>query len=215
MKDTFGSIFSNLDLIHSVLRNNTSVFDVSNYKLEEINFLKFIEGYVKDIKSASKANVEINLDIHPDLVSEFGDSNQIQLISNEELLKVALNTIVENAYMHAFVDNTKKYKLEIRLGIYFPLKEYSSTFRHSTSLDTFIKIEVANDGKPFPENYTLEKFVRRNSFAGETGNTGQGGFDLNEIIKYHNKGASTLRLIFDDFEKGFTTTYSFLIPINR
>jgi type I restriction enzyme M protein len=215
MKDTFTSILSNLDLIHSVLRNNTSVFDVSNYRLEEINFLKFIEDYVKDIKSAGKVNLEITSDIHPDLISEFSDSNQIQLISNEELLKVALNTIVENAYMHAFVDKTQKYKLEIRVGIFFPLKENSLIFGHTSSFEAFVKIEVANDGKPFPENYSLEKFVRRNSFAGETGNTGQGGFDLNEIIKYHNKGTSTLRLIFDDSEKGFTTTYSFLIPINR
>jgi type I restriction enzyme M protein len=85
----------------------------------------------------------------------------------------------------------------------------------ASRFDTFIKVEVANNGKPFPANYSIEKFTRKNSFAGETGNTGQGGFDLNEIIKYHNEGKSTLELIIDDFNTEFTTTYSFLIPLTR
>lgn len=215
LKESFISVFNNLDLIHSVLKNNETVFDVSNYQLSELDFEKFIEIYVRDIKAASKPNVDIELDIHPDITNNIKEVGPIQIISNEELLKIALNTIVENAYMHGFIDKEKKYKLEFRISLFIPSVDKKLKMGSSTYSQTFIKVEIANNGKPFPEKFTLEKFIRRNSYAGETGNTGQGGFDLNEIIRYHNNGQSTLELILDDFSKGFTTTYSFLLPINR
>lgn len=213
IKDSFESIYSNLELIHSVLKNNQAILDVTNYDLNEVDFLTFIKGYVKRIKSAERANVNTLLDIHPDIKKQLG--NKIQLKSNTELLEIALNTIVENANMHAFTDDSKKYKLEFRVSLYVASNSKRKAIDTNGRFDTYIKVEVANNGIPFPENYSIEKLVRKNSFAGETGNTGQGGFDLNEIIKYHNDGKSTLELIIDDFTTEFTTTYSFLLPFNR
>lgn len=213
LKDTFESIHSNLEFIHSVLRNNESTLDVTNYDLKEIDFLNFIKGYVKRIKSSERSNININLDIHPDIKIQL--NNKVALKANTELLEIAMNAIVENAYLHAFTDHSKKYKLEFRVSLYVAPSVKTKSNDTASRFDTLIKVEVANNGKPFPANYSIEKFTRRNSFAGETGNTGQGGFDLNEIIKYHNEGISTLELIIDDFNTEFTTTYSFLIPLTR
>lgn len=213
IKDTFDSIYSNLELIHSMLRNNESVLDVSNYELTEIDFLVFIKGYVNSIKSAERLNVSTKLDIHPDIKIQL--KNKVLIQANAELLEIGLNAIVENANMHAFTDDSKKYKLEFRVSLYVAPSEKKQADEVIGRFDTYIKVEVANNGKPFPKNYSLEKLIRKNSFAGETGNTGQGGFDLNEIIKYHNNGLSTLELVTDDFTTEFTTTYSFLIPFNR
>lgn len=213
LKDTFESIHSNLEFIHSVLRNNESALNVTNYELKEVDFLNFIKGYVKRIKSAEKSNINIILDIHPDIKTQL--NSKVFLKGNTELLEIAMNTIVENAYMHAFTDHSKKYKLEFRVSLFVAPSEKVKSNDPTSRFDTFIKVEVANNGKPFPPNYYIEKFTRRNSFAGETGNTGQGGFDLNEIIKYHNEGKSTLDLIIDDFNTEFTTTYTFLIPLAR
>lgn len=213
IKDSFESIYSNLEFIHSVLRNNESDLDVANYKLQEIDFLNFIKEYVKRIKTAEKSNVDTILDIHPDIKIEL--NNKVFLKANTELLEIALNTIIENAYMHAFINPSKKYKLEFRISLYVAPSKKTMATETVGRFNTFIKVEVANNGKPFPENYSLDKFIRKNSFAGETGNTGQGGFDLNEIIKYHNEGNSTFELIIDDFTTEFTTTYSFLLPFNR
>ena len=213
LKDTFESIHSNLEFIHSVLRNNESALDVTNYELKEVDFLNFIKGYVKRIKSAERSNININLDFHPDIKIQL--NNKVTLKANTELLEIAMNAIVENAYMHAFTDHSKKYKLEFRVSLYVAPSVKAKSNDTASRFDTFIKMEVANNGKSFPANYSIEKFTRRNSFAGETGNTGQGGFDLNEIIKYHNEGKSTLELIIDDFNTEFTTTYSFLIPLTR
>lgn len=213
IKDTFDSIYSNLELIHSMLRNNESVLDVSNYELTEFDFLAFIKVYVNSIKSSEKSNVSIKLDIHPDIKIQL--KNKVLIQANAELLEIGLNAIVENANMHAFTDDTKKYKLEFRVSLYVAPSEKKQVDEVIGRFDTYIKVEVANNGKPFPKNYSLEKLIRKNSFAGETGNTGQGGFDLNEIIKYHNNGVSTLEVVTDDFTTEFTTTYSFLIPFNR
>lgn len=213
IKDTFDSIYSNLELIHSMLRNNESVLDVSNYELTEIDFLVFIKGYVNSIKSAERLNVSTKLDIHPDIKIQL--KNKVLIQANAELLEIGLNAIVENANMHAFTDDSKKYKLEFRVSLYVAPSEKKQADEVIGRFDTYIKVEVANNGKPFPKNYSLEKLIRKNSFAGETGNTGQGGFDINEIIKYHNNGLSTLELVTDDFTTEFTTTYSFLIPFNR
>lgn len=213
IKDSFDSIYINLNLIHSVLRNNDQALDVSNYELTATDFLAFIKGYVNRIKSAERPNVSTKLDIHPDFKIQL--KNHVLIEGSPELLEIALNTIVENANMHAFTDPSKKYKLEFRVGLYIAPSIKKDSIASTGSFDTYIKIEIANNGTPFPKNYSLEKLIRKNSFAGETGNTGQGGFDLNEIIKYHNGGVSTLDLITDDFTTEFTTTYSFLIPFNQ
>lgn len=211
IKDSFNSVYSNLDTIHSILHNNETVLDISKYELEELDFITLIKGYVNRVKSAERKNVNINLDIHPDIENHL--QNKVFVHANNELLEIGLNAIVENAHMHAFVDDSKKYKLEFRVSLYLSSrieKEFKEIF---SKPDNYIKVEVANNGKPFPKNYTLDKLVRKNSFAGETGNTGQGGFDLNEIIKYHNNGTSTLELINDDITSEFSTIYSFLIPL--
>jgi type I restriction enzyme M protein len=213
IKDSFDSVYNNLSLIHSILLNNESKLDFGNYAFHEINFLEFITGYVKRIKTAEKSNVILNLDIHPDFKSQL--NNKVIINANSELLEIALNAIVENANMHAFIDNSKQYKLEFRIGLLITPSLKMTTNEEIGGFDTYIKVEVANNGKPFPKNYTLEKLVRKNSFAGETGHTGQGGFDLNEVIKFHNKGLSTLDLIIDDFTSEYSTTYSFLLPLNR
>lgn len=211
LKDSFDSIYSNLQLIHSLLKNNEREFNVANYRLEEIDFLKFIRAYIKKIKSVEKINVNINLDVNPDLKNTYG--KQLLINSNTELLEIALNNIVENANMHAFIYDSKKYKLEFRLSLSLEGIQGSKANNTANRIQPFLKIEVANNGEPFPENYTFVKFIRKNSFAGKTGNTGIGGYDINEIVKYHNSGVSTLNIVTIDLTTEFVTKYEFTIPI--
>ena len=214
LRDTFKSIHRNLELIHSILKNNESNLNVSKYKLDEIDFIEFFKKSVNGFKAAAKSNITISLDIHPDIEQQYGKEKEIVVKASKELLNIALNTIVENANMHAFIDSNRSYKLQFRISLYSSQSTIDIYENKDNNTYTFIKVEVANNGKPFPKNFTLEKFIRKNSFAGETGNSGQGGYDLNEIIKHHNNGKSTLDLIIDDFTTEFITTYVFLIPIN-
>jgi type I restriction enzyme M protein len=210
LKDSFDSAYSNLDLVHSLLRNNEREFDVNNYDLNEMDFFDFIRQYVKRIRTTGNTNVLITLDIHPDLIKYVG--KKLILQSNEKLLDIVFNNVIDNASRHAFVDTTKKYKLNLSISL--DLASEKSNFKEVTSnFESSLKIEIANNGLPFPENYTLEKFIRKNSFAGPTGHTGIGGYDINEIIKYLNNGESTFDLITTDFSTEFVTTYIFSLPI--
>ena len=112
-------------------------------------------------------NIKVNLDIHPNIKEEL--KNKVWITSNQKLLDIALNVLTENADQHAFTNISSKYILEFRISVSI------------IEPDSFLKIELSNDGNPFPENYTLEKFVTNGSKAGDTANTGQGGFQLNEI----------------------------------
>lgn len=202
VRDSFDAIGKHLKLVNDILDKNDKELDVSQYPLDEMDFIEFIRKYVNNIKSAEKTNVTTILKIHPDLDKQMErDGYDVELIikMNENLIEIALNNIVENADKHAFVDSSKQYKLEFRVSLF---DNYN-----------FIKIEIANNGKAFPKNYSIKELTRKNSFAGKTGNTGQGGYDLDKIIKYFNNGKSTLDLVIDDSADEFASTYIFLIPL--
>lgn len=212
LKDSFDSIYSNLDFIHSLLKNNEKDFDVDKYELSDIDFLKFIKAYVRKVRSSSERhNIKFNLDINPDLVKYFRTKPYIY--SNTDLLEIALNNIIDNANRHAFVDPSQNYILEIRLSLKIGPTEKNNSSETLGRFSLFMKIEVANNGNPFPQNFTLDKFIRKNTFAGKTGNTGRGGFDINEIVKRLNDGRSTLDLVIADTATEFVTTVTFLIPL--
>jgi type I restriction enzyme M protein len=178
--DCFKSIYSNLELIH---------------------IIEFIKEYIMEIVSQQKPNITTTMILGEELF--LVNSEVIYVNANANLLRVALNNIIDNANKHAFVDNLKDYKLQIKLGL----------SQDDISTDLFIKIDVSNNGKEFPEKFDLEKLVRKNTQAGTTGNTGIGGYDLNEIVKYLNHGKSTLDLLIKGKNEEFSTTYTFLIPI--
>ena len=209
IKDAFKAIHSNLDLVHLILNNNENDLDFSNHKLTEIDFLNFIKNYVKEIKSSDKKNVATNLHINSDIKTEL--KNKIPILANKELLGIAFNNIVENANKHGFIELKKNYTLEFKISLENKIIEIKKGLKEEQK---YVKVEVENDGKPFPKNYSIEQLTRKNSKAGNTGNTGQGGYDLNEIIKYFNKGESTLSLKKEDPKRNNTTKYLFLIPLN-
>ena len=47
-------------------------------------------------------------------------------------------------------------------------------------------LAIANNGKPFPEGFTIEKFIGKGECCGNTKNTGLGGYHIYHIIKSHN-----------------------------
>lgn len=221
IEDTFNSIQSNLQLIHNVLKKGEREFEPSSYKLKEINFLKFIKKYIKNQQANKPNNVEIDLFINDDF-DEFL-KNEVLINGNIDLLKIAFNNIIQNAIDHSFVDHNQKYKLQFKLNILLPktLPIYHKTKSKSKVAGTSIfpqnsklavQIEICNNGKAFPTNFNLEKLKRKNAFAGETGNTGFGGYQLNEIVKYLS-GNLDLDLKSEMDNSEFKTNYIIKLPI--
>ncbi len=200
IENCISSVFTNLDLIHTILENIKGI-DMSQYKLSSINIIDFINNYKIEIDSTAKQNVTNELIISDELY--FDNNRGVLVNANLELLKIAMNFIIDNANRHAFIDDSQKYTLKIILSLH-----------KDAEYNYFVKFKVSNNGKSFPVDFGLEQLVRLNTFSGATGNTGIGGHDLNEIIKHFNSGKTTF-----DLEKGnesgdeFITSYIFLIPI--
>lgn len=198
LRDAVNSLFANLNLLSNLLKNNERELDVSTYPLIEMEAIQFFRQYINDLKATDGNKYEPSIDVSPDLLAEFKEGVFIK--ANEELLKIALNNIVDNAQRHGFTQLGKDYQLELRLSL--QLEKDSP----------FIKVEVANNGAPFPKNFTLEKLVRKASIAGPTGNSGIGGHDIDKIVKWHR---GKLDIITDpEIVDPFTTIYEILIPIN-
>lgn len=210
LKDSFDSVYSNLETVHSILKNNEKEFDVNNYKLEDLDILKFIKSFIKSVKSAQKSNVTVKDDINPDITKYY--SNKLIINANAELIKIALNNIVENANKHAFTDDNQNYILDFKIGFGYNNFFMEDREDFEEELKTFIKIEISNNGNPFPKNFGFKKFIRKNSFAGTNGNTGIGGYDINEIVKYH-KGE--LLLINNKSSELFVTSFSIFLPLDN
>jgi type I restriction enzyme M protein len=210
LKETFNAIDFNLNLIHSLLKNNGIEINDTNYPRSNINIVDFIKDFEKRLLIAEKSNVQIHLEIDSKLTVRFPFN--VIIIGNNELLEVALNNIVENANRHAFVDNNTQYKLFIKLDQYINYSTESRSNENSFGqFDYYLKIEISNNGQPFPENYSLEKLIRKNSSAGPNKNSGLGGYQLNEIAKYHQ---GWVDLITGNTGSEFVTTYELYLPIS-
>jgi type I restriction enzyme M protein len=206
LKDAFDSVYTNLDFIHSLLKNNERDFDVTNYPLGPLDIVKFVKVFVKKVESSKKTNIRVDIDINSDLKS----FKNFSINGNSDLLTILFDNIVENANRHAFLDSSRSYKLQFRLGLFVtPSKKVDET-ETIGRFQSFLRIEVANNGVSFPENFTKEKFIRKNITAGDTGNTGLGGYDINQIVQYHS---GDFDLITNDASIEFTTTYIILLPI--
>tara|TARA_Y100000589_G_scaffold332260_1_gene390919 strand:- start:4294 stop:6114 length:1821 start_codon:yes stop_codon:yes gene_type:complete len=209
LNDSFSTIESELEFISTTIKKNKTKWNVKNYKLDEENLIALIKDYIKTNNSLHKKNILTTLEINEDIKSEL--NNKVLIYTNKQLLKTALDAIVENAHRHGFIDSKKNYKLKFNISLVSEKIENNKGIEEKVP---YVKIEVSNNGKPFPDKFTVEDLIRRNFTSSNTGNTGQGGFILNEIIKYFNKGISSLDLITDNPNSEYKTTYLFLIPLN-
>lgn len=100
-----------------------------------------------------------------------GDNLDVSI--DKKLFFDVLDNIVDNAQKHGFIGQNRKYTIEF--------------FIKKTILNEaqYCLIKYKNDGKPFPEGFTLEQFKISGATAGKNGNTGLGGFFINEVIEKH------------------------------
>ncbi|ALI98561.1 N-6 DNA methylase [Rufibacter tibetensis] len=197
LRDAINSLYSNLDLLSNLLRNNKHELDVNTYALNQVEAISFFRRYVGDLKAVDGEKYQLSLDVSPDLETEF--KGGVYIHANEELLKIALNNIVDNAQRHGFTRKDQDYKLEIRLNLHLN--------RSYANLD----IEVANNGEPFPEGFSWTNLIRKGATAGPTGNSGIGGHDIDAIV---TRLDGRLELYTHPYITApFTTIYKIYIPI--
>jgi len=210
--DAFDSITKNVKYIQELADKNTSLVSVSNFELTELHFLKFLSEFVKDEKKSLKSNISLKLDIHED-IKDLMD-NQVLIKGNSQKLRILLINLLDNAKNHAFTDKEKSNKINIEILPFTNNEEEASYFNYDIDgKKSYVEVKVSNTGSPFPKDFTLEDYVRKNFAAGKTRNRGLGGYEVNEIIKAHNEGKNALNIISNKEDAEYTTTVSFIIPI--
>lgn len=212
MSDAFESIVKNVKYIQELADENTSLVSVSKFELTEVNFLKFLSQYVKNEKKSLNHNIELVLDVHDDVREQM--DNHIIIKGNEQKLRIVFNNLIDNAKNHAFIDNYKEYKINIEVLPYTGNELKASKLEYDIDgRKSYVEIKVSNTGKPFPKDFTLNDYVRKNFAAGKTRNKGLGGYEVNEILKVHNEGKKALNLISSLENQEYSSTISFIIPV--
>ena len=210
--DAFDSISKNVKYIQELADKNTSLVSVSNFGLNELHFLKLLSEFVKDEKKSLNNNISLKLDIHED-IKELMD-NQVLIKGNSQKLRIVLVNLLDNAKNHAFINKENSNKINIEILPFTSNKDEASYFNYDIDdKKSYVEVRVSNTGSTFPKDFKLEDYVRKNFGAGNTQNSGLGGYEVNEIIKTHNEGKRALNIISNKEGSEYSSTVSFVIPI--
>lgn len=159
---------------------NAEIVNIDNFlsSLENSYYEKANFKILYDIDSP--ALEAIGLPFHA-LESDNGMGNTSKVADREELdlwvsigkldLKRAVDNIISNAVQHGFVDkNRSDYCIWITLSV-------------DTNKGSFI-ISFTNNGLPFPEGLTKERYGMLGEKAGKTGGNGKGGYIVKNIVEH-------------------------------
>ena len=143
-----------------------------------------------DISSAEFTKVDINL---PDILGQYVASYdyyskrlfKLSFVGaledkgfasvDVDMLKLQMDTILDNAGRHGFCRESGTGNLvQIQLDYYM----YKGL--------PYCRISVMNNGKPKNPDYSIQDFISRGKFDGESGRTGLGGYHIYQIAKKHD-----------------------------
>ncbi len=193
LEKVLGGIKLDMDLTNNLLDRNEHELDLDNYKLEDLDLITFINKY---LGGSTNYSFEPVISVSEDIINELG--NSIIIKSNNDLLAVLFNNIFDNAERHAFKgQKNDANKMIIRVDL------------DTEQAISKVILSFKNNGLAFPENFDKEKFIRKNLKAGDTGNTGIGGYDIYQIVNFM-EGSFDLKLNEDD---QYATNYEIELPI--
>jgi type I restriction enzyme M protein len=154
----------------SVSRHIKIESHVAKERLYPVDLVEFTQQYVGTHMRSGTVAYAIRFEYDKDsLVNPNGELQKVFINGNADLLNSLYNNLIENAIVHAF-DRNDNNRIEVYL------------MKH----DEVIQILFSNTGKPFPDNFTVEDFIRKGSTAGPNAGDGFGGFYINEIIQKFN-----------------------------
>lgn len=155
-------------------RNGLDEDSIQDYILEPMDFFTFLENYILEVRNRENLIFEIDFKYEKDsFEDEEGNRTPIFINGNADLLRNLFNNLIENAEKHAF-ELTKKKGNKIEIDV---MPDYTA--------DAHVHLLFSNNGKPFPQNFSQEMFIKKGSKTGINGGNGFGGWYINEIMKKH------------------------------
>lgn len=142
--------------------------DLSKTKmnLEEVSVNDFLQSYVKGWNVYGKKQFKVHYE------SSLPENTTFKV--DTTFMKVLLDALLENANRHGFGDS----------NITNPEVKISTAYTTINKLGC-VRLTVANNGVPFPEDFTLEQYIREGEFGGKSGRSGRGGYHVYQIAKRH------------------------------
>lgn len=198
------SIRNNVDYMDRMIKYTGIDFSSYHPTLGEIGVNSFFQDYIESCKNFNSTSFLL------EYTSSMDDDTTFCI--EKDLFKYLLDTILENVYRHGFEQ-----------------KEVLGAMVHISTAPTLIDekpyllLSIANNGRPLPEDFSIEKFIGRGECCGETKHTGLGGYHTYHIIKSHNgylniTGTSTWPVIYEiliPIEDLFDDETNLLIYENR
>ena len=175
------------ELEESLKGNDRAISDLRkigdnfDYIVRLVNtFSRDFEKYPVTLKSTPVVSlVEMNLQavanlplgLTPELVSCTVSRDCLALL-DEMLFGVMMDNIFRNAYRHGF---NRTVSAENKVGVF--LSDVSvNGMPH-------LLMSVRNNGKPLEPGFTVRDFIKKGKSGGTSGNSGQGGYDIHQIVK--------------------------------
>ena len=147
---------------------------IDSKKLSPIEIIGFLENYSKEYNDRSELNFSVNFEFDEEVFVDNGLRVKTFILGNDELLRDLFDNLIENARRHAFGEGNKN-RIEIFIMKNSELED-----------DVEVQVLVSNTGKPFPEDFTINEFIRKGSKYGDNAGDGFGGWYINEIVKRLN-----------------------------
>lgn len=161
----FRSIKNDINFISELLEKGEDGLVLNDYALDIISMVDF-EREINRLKLSSR---NFRLKIFP---LQLDKKASIGVLGNHTLFKVLFENILSNAQKHAFEAQSPQNEVVMDLKV----------------LGESLIIDIKNNGKPFPKNFTKEKFIAKYSTADPGKGTGLGGYDINRIVEYLHGG---------------------------
>lgn len=134
----------------------------------EVLIAELIKDYSKSLRHLKFSNCF-------DIVEDISIPDNVIVNSDEDLIRVLLDTAFLNAYKHGF---EQKYSDSNKVKLGCKCVEYNG--------NPFVCITIANNGNPLTSGFSIEEFATRGKKAGKMGNTGKGGYHIFTIAKKYD-----------------------------
>ena len=136
-------------------------------KREEIDITNFVDEYITYYNEIKKiANV----------YSSVSSSIPMRAYSNKTALWIIFQAVIDNAEKHGFGLSPQKDRI-----ICIEIDSVDRSVLEVGENNKYVRISFCNNGRPL--NISLAEFKTRNAFAGPTGNTGIGGYQINQMAE--------------------------------
>lgn len=159
----------NVEYMNRLIQYADSDIAKVSFNLQNGNIIEFVESYADGWRNYGGEYFE--------LATENLIENPPMMEFDKNLLKVMLDSIMNNAVRHGFVKR-KDYTDHNLVKICLSTVEYNDK--------PYVLMRVSNNGEPINDSFTIEDYVSRGRYTSSTGRSGLGGFHIYQVVKGHN-----------------------------